>query len=148
MIALLLVIFSTGLGTGSLYVTQRRPVKACTAVRVLYPAWKRHLPTGWRAVAEQAARFDQGLRYAPLADGPNWMIRRTGVAFNSFERIVSGLVRFPHFELRLGAHAQCLTWNSALGRVDGVAYVDLASLDDLTDEDADNVLADMKKVAS
>src|SRR6202011_5721832 len=88
---------------------------------------ERHLPGGWRAVAEQAELRGQGLMYSPLADGPNWLIRRTGAAFNSFERLVSRLGSYPHFELRLGAHAQRLSWNSALGRVDGVEYVDRAT---------------------
>jgi choline dehydrogenase-like flavoprotein len=88
---------------------------------------ERHLPRAWRAVAGSAERFGQGLVYAPLADGPSWMVRRSGNAFNSFERIVSRLSRFPHFELRLGAHVQRLTWNDTLGQVDGVEYVDRSS---------------------
>jgi choline dehydrogenase-like flavoprotein len=88
---------------------------------------ERHLPKPWRSVARSAERSGQGLVYAPLADGPNWLVRRTGNAFNSFERIVTRLSRFPHFELRLGAHAQRLTWNDALRRVDGVEYVDRAT---------------------
>ena len=88
---------------------------------------ERQLPGGWRAVAEGAETRGQGLWYAPLADGPNWHLRRAGHAFNSFDRIVSRLGRFPGFELRLGAHAQKLTWNSALGRVDGVDFVDRSS---------------------
>ena len=47
-----------------------------------------------------------------------------GNALNSLAGIVSRLRRFRHFELRLGAHAQRLTWNDALARVDGVEYVD------------------------
>jgi choline dehydrogenase-like flavoprotein len=88
---------------------------------------ERRLPRAWRSVAVEAERSKQGLTYAPVADGPSWMIRRSGAAFNSFERIVSRLQRYPHFELRLGAHAQRLAWNSALGRVDGVDYVDRTS---------------------
>ena len=57
----------------------------------------RHLLPGWQSVADQAERFGQGLRFAPLADGPNWMIRRSGVAFDGFERIVSRLARFHGF---------------------------------------------------
>jgi choline dehydrogenase-like flavoprotein len=90
-------------------------------------AHERHLPNAWRSIAVQTERMGQGLRYAPIADGPSWLVRRSGVAFNSFDRIVRGLSRFPHFELRLGAHAQRLTWNSAVGRVDGVEYLDRAT---------------------
>lgn len=85
---------------------------------------ERQLPRPWRAVAECAEHRGQGMVYTPLADGPNWFVRRAGAAFNSFDRVVSRLGRYPHFELRLGAHAQRLTWNAALGRVDGVEYVD------------------------
>jgi choline dehydrogenase-like flavoprotein len=86
--------------------------------------WRRELPRAWRGVAEHAEAVGNGLNYAPVADGPRWLVRRSGAAFNSFERIVSRLYRFTHFELRLGAHAQRLSWNSELGRVDGVEYLD------------------------
>ncbi|HEX8966526.1 MAG TPA: GMC family oxidoreductase [Chloroflexota bacterium] len=85
---------------------------------------QRRLPRAWQHVADQAERHGQGLVYAPIADGPNWLVRRSGVAFNSYERIVSRLGRFPHFRLRLGAHVQRLRWNGALGRVDGVEILD------------------------
>jgi choline dehydrogenase-like flavoprotein len=85
---------------------------------------ERRLPHAWRRVAEQAERRGHGLAYAPIADGPRWLVRRSGVAFNSFERIVMSLARFPHFQLRLGAHAQRLTWDAVHGRVDGVEYAD------------------------
>jgi choline dehydrogenase-like flavoprotein len=65
-----------------------------------------------------------GLNYAPVADGPNYLVRRTGAGFNSFERIVSQLHSYPNFDLRLGAHAQRIVWNSSLRRVDGVEYLD------------------------
>jgi len=106
-------------------VAERRAIPQVSASQELVQ--ERHLPRGWRAVAEQAERFGQGLMYSPLADGPSWLVRRSGAAFNSFDRIVARLARFPHFELRLGAHAQRLTWNAALGRVDGVEYADRAS---------------------
>jgi choline dehydrogenase-like flavoprotein len=88
---------------------------------------ERTLPPAWQTVARQAERLGQGLVYAPLADGPNWMVRRSAVAFNSFERIVSRLVSDPHFELRLGAHVQRLMWNGERGQVDGVEYIDRAT---------------------
>jgi len=88
---------------------------------------ERQLPIAWRRVAEQAARRGQGLVYMPIADGPNWTVRWAGAAFNSYAGIVSRLGHYSHFELRLGAHAQRLTWNPALGRVDGVEYVDRAT---------------------
>src|SRR5205823_6845379 len=106
-------------------VGERRVVPQVSPSEVL--VHERRLPKDWQSVADAAERFGQGLRYAPLADGPTWLARRSGAAFNSFERIVSRLARFPQFELRLGAHVQRLTWNNTLGRVDGVEYLDRAS---------------------
>jgi choline dehydrogenase-like flavoprotein len=106
-------------------VAERRGTPQLPAPEVIVQ--ERRLPGAWRAIAASAERYGQGLVYAPLADGPKWMVRRSGNAFNSFARIVARLSRFPHFELRLGAHAQRLTWNDALGRVDGVEYMDRAT---------------------
>jgi choline dehydrogenase-like flavoprotein len=106
-------------------VGERRAIPQLSAPVALVQ--ERHLPEAWRLLAEQAERCGQGLVYAPLADGPEWVVRRAGAAFNSFERLVSRLARFSHFELRLGAHAQRLTWNASVGRVDGVEYVDPAT---------------------
>jgi choline dehydrogenase-like flavoprotein len=103
-------------------VGERRSIPQLSTPEVLVQ--ERHLPRGWGAVAEHAARHGQGLVYSPVADGPNWMVRRAGAAFNSFERLVAGLGRFPRFELRLGAHAQRLAWNAKDRRVDGVEYLD------------------------
>lgn len=90
-------------------------------------AHTRQLRGAWRSVADAAEQHGQGLLFAPIADGPNWLVRRSGAAFNSFEQLVPRLLRHPNFELRLGAHAQRLTWNAAAGRVDGVEYIDRAS---------------------
>ncbi|MGI9146787.1 MAG: GMC oxidoreductase [Chloroflexota bacterium] len=106
-------------------VGERRAIPQVSAPVALVE--ERHLPAGWRVIAEQAERCGQGLAYTPMADGPNWTVRRAGAAFNSFEQLVSRLARYTHFELRLAAHAQRLTWNTALGRVDGVEYVDRAT---------------------
>ena len=106
-------------------VGERRAIPQVSPSEVL--VHERHLPKGWSSVAEHAERKGQGLMYSPLADGPSWLVRRAGAAFNSFERLVARLGRYPHFELRLGAHAQQLTWSSALGQVDGVEYVDRAT---------------------
>ena len=42
------------------------------------------LPGEWRTIARHAAGLGHGLAPMPLADGPNWMVSRTGVGFNSF----------------------------------------------------------------
>lgn len=85
------------------------------------------LPPDWRRLATRAEEFGQGMLRIPLADGPRLMVRRSGHAFNSFQGIVRGLNRFPHFQLVLGAHATRLEWNAALSRVDGVEYIDRAT---------------------
>jgi choline dehydrogenase-like flavoprotein len=106
-------------------VGERREVPQLQAPEALLQ--ERRLPRAWQHVADAAAAQDQGLVYAPIADGPRWMVRRSGAAFNSFERIVSQLGQFPHFELRLGAHVQQLNWNKRLGRVDALDYLDRAT---------------------
>jgi choline dehydrogenase-like flavoprotein len=88
---------------------------------------RRRLPPAWRRVGEHAAHNGQGMTYVPIADGPPWLIRRSGAAFNSFDRIVSKLTRSPLFTLRLGSHAQRLTWSGSAGRVTGVAAIDLST---------------------
>ncbi len=90
-------------------------------------SYHRRLAGPWRRVAGCAESFGQGLTPLPLADGPPWMVSRTGVSFNSYTRIVPRLRRFAHFELLLGAHAIRLEWSGATKKVDGVVYVDRAA---------------------
>jgi len=78
----------------------------------------------WRQVARHAEAFGQGMVRVPLADGPRWMVRRSGHAFNSFQGIVRTLRRFPDFQPRFGAHVVQLHWNPQTSRVDSVIYVD------------------------
>lgn len=87
----------------------------------------RLLPNAWRKVAGYAASVGQGLTPMPLADGPNWMLTRTGVGFNSFIHVVRPLQRRPNFDLRLGAHALYLEWSGDTRRVTSVVYRDRAS---------------------
>jgi len=84
----------------------------------------RKLPGGWRDVAKSAAAAGHGLAPMPLADGPDWLVTRTGVGFNSFTHIVRPLLRSPNFELRLGAHALGLEWCGTSRRVRAVIYRD------------------------
>jgi choline dehydrogenase-like flavoprotein len=86
------------------------------------------LTGGWRSIAATADARGQGLVRVPLADGPRWMIRKSGNAFNSFRGIVSRLLKSRDFELILGAHATRLEWNPSTSRVDAVEYVDRTTL--------------------
>jgi choline dehydrogenase-like flavoprotein len=90
-------------------------------------AFPRRLPMGWQPVARCAASFGQGLTTAPLADGNPWLVRRSGVAFDSYHGIVRGLRRFPHFQLILGAHVVRLEWSGSKQKVHAVTYVDRTS---------------------
>jgi choline dehydrogenase-like flavoprotein len=54
-------------------------------------------------------------------------VRHAGAAFCSFAELIPRLRKFPKFELRLGAHAQRVTWNAHLGLADGVEYIDRAT---------------------
>jgi choline dehydrogenase-like flavoprotein len=84
----------------------------------------RELPGGWRAVARTAEGIGHGLAPMPLADGPDWMLARTGVGFNSFVHVVQPLQRRPNFDLRLGAHAVRLEWSGQHRHVTSVIYHD------------------------
>ena len=84
----------------------------------------RELPSDWRSVVKAALEHGQGLTPMPYADGPSWLIARQGTAFNSFTRIVQGLLGSPYFELRTGAHAMSVEWSGARRRVEAVVYHD------------------------
>jgi choline dehydrogenase-like flavoprotein len=85
------------------------------------------LPRDWQRIAHYAESFGHGLAPVPLANGPRWMLRRTGAAFNSISRIVQKLSRHPHFQLLLGAHAVRLEWRGDRNRVDSVLFFDRAT---------------------
>jgi choline dehydrogenase-like flavoprotein len=91
------------------------------------PRYRRFLPRDWQPVARAAASLGQGLTVLPLADGPDWLVARRGTAFNSFSRIVQGLLASPLFELRTGAQALRLEWSKAGRRVESVLYHDRAT---------------------
>ncbi len=82
------------------------------------------LPVRWRPVAARAEVFGHGLVPLPMADVSPWMVTRSGAAFNSFNRLVPMLHRFPHFRMLLGAHALRLEWDGSKRSVTGVTYVD------------------------
>jgi choline dehydrogenase-like flavoprotein len=83
---------------------------------------RRQLPGAWRRVAREAVMRGHGLTLMPLADGPDWMVTRTGVGFNSFTHLVQPLLQRPNFELRLGAHALELEWCGRTRKVSSVIY--------------------------
>jgi choline dehydrogenase-like flavoprotein len=85
---------------------------------------QRRLPGAWRTIARSAATAGHGLAPMPFADGPDWLVSRTGVGFNSFTQLVRPLLRRPNFELRLGAHALRLVWCGKSRRVVAVVYRD------------------------
>jgi choline dehydrogenase-like flavoprotein len=106
-------------------VGERRSVPSMPAPEALVQASA--LPAAWQRLARHAESFGQGLVRVPLADGPAWLVRRTGAAFNSFDSIVRSLQARSGLELRLGAHAAQLTWDGTRARVSGVEYIDRAS---------------------
>lgn len=105
-------------------VSDKHDVPNLPAPRVAYT---QRLPKDWQRVAVCAQAMGHGLTPIPLADGPPWMVKRTGTAFNSFTRIIPLLQRFPRFRLLLGAHALRLEWCAAQKRVSAVIYVDRAT---------------------
>ncbi len=82
----------------------------------------RKLPGNWRSIARYAATLGYGLGPMPMADGPDWMVTRTGVGFNSFTHVVQPLLKSPNFELKLGAHALRLEWDSDSKSVSSVIF--------------------------
>ena len=90
-------------------------------------AHERHLPRDWQQVARHAEAAGQGLTPIPVAAGPDWAFRRTGVGFNSFTQIVKPLLGHPLFQLVSGAHAIRLDWCGQRRRVASVVYVDRAT---------------------
>jgi choline dehydrogenase-like flavoprotein len=90
-------------------------------------AHERRLPGDWQTVARYAEAAGQGLTPIPVAAGPSWTVRRTGVGFNSFLQIVQPLLRHPLFHLVSGAHAVRLDWCGKSRRVASVEYVDRAT---------------------
>lgn len=90
-------------------------------------AHARTLPRDWRRVAAYAKQAGHGLTPLPQAAGPLWGVRRTGAGFNSFTTIVRPLLRSPHFQLVLGAHALQLDWSGERRTVQSVTYYDRAT---------------------
>src|SRR5215216_6460031 len=90
-------------------------------------AHRRQLPADWRRIVPHAASLGHGLAPIPLADGPPWLLARSGHAFNSFSGIVRTLLNRQHFHLRLGAHALRLEWSAADQKVHSVIYYDRAT---------------------
>lgn len=101
-----------------------RDVLNLPACRVAY---SRLLPLGWQQVVRSAAHFGHGLTSLPSADGKPWLVRRSGVAFDSYSAIVRGLQHFDHFQLVLGAHVLRLEWDGSKKMVGSVLYVDRSS---------------------
>jgi choline dehydrogenase-like flavoprotein len=102
----------------------RRGVPAQPAGLVAY---ERHLPRAWQPIANSAEVLGHGLTPLPLAAGPDWALRRSGVGFNSYEQIVRPLERSPLFQVQLGAHALRLDWDGDRRRVTSVTYADRAT---------------------
>jgi choline dehydrogenase-like flavoprotein len=98
----------------------RRDVAAQPAPAV---AHERRRPKDWELVAKRAEAAGHGFTPLPVAHGPRWAVRRTGVGFNSFTDIVEPLQRSPHFRLLLGSHALRLEWSGDLQRVTSAIYL-------------------------
>jgi choline dehydrogenase-like flavoprotein len=102
----------------------RRDVPGLPAGTAAYPV---SLHPQWEYIARRAESHGQGVVPLPMADGPRWMVRQRGTAFNSYDRLVRRLARLPHYQLLLDAHATRLEWNGDKRKVDSVVYVDRAT---------------------
>ncbi len=102
--------------SGGGYSTPNLP-ESCVAI-------KRFLPAQWQNIAALAEKNGYGLIPALLADGPEWMLKRTARSFNSFTDIIERLQKSPHFKLILGAHVTRLEWSGQKKKVEAVIYRD------------------------
>jgi choline dehydrogenase-like flavoprotein len=89
-------------------------------------AFPKRLPSDWVPAVEAAASFGQGLYPTPLAGAAPWAVIGSARTFTSLA-IIRRLLADPHFELRLGAHALQVLWDSRLRRAAEVLYCNRAT---------------------
>ena len=89
-----------------------------------YCDYKDHIPEDWQAVRRAALKYGQGFTTMPLADGPPLLLLRRGTSFNSYSKLVSGLLSQTRFKLITGAHALKLEWDGQKQQAVAAIYCD------------------------
>lgn len=84
------------------------------------------LPDDWEALSSSAEAFGHDLLPIPLAKGTPWMAVRRGTEFNSWSSLTQRANDNPLLTVQHGARVVRLNWDSRVGRVTGVDYLDTA----------------------
>lgn len=89
-----------------------------------YCDYRQQIPKDWQAVRQAASKLGQGFTTMPLADGPPYLLLRRGTSFNSYSRLIAGLIGKPGFKLITRAHALKLEWDGQKRKVSAAVYCD------------------------
>lgn len=89
-----------------------------------YCDFRQEVPRDWESVRQAAMKRGQGFTTMPLADGPPYLLLRRGTSFNSYSKLIAGLVGKPQFKLITKAHALELEWDGKTKKVVAAVYCD------------------------
>jgi choline dehydrogenase-like flavoprotein len=89
-----------------------------------YCDYRQQIPKDWQNVRQAALKRGQGFTTMPLADGPPYLLLRRGTSFNSYSKLIAGLVGKPGFKLITRAHALKLEWDGQKKKVAAAVYCD------------------------
>ena len=84
-----------------------------------YCDYRQQMPKDWQSVRQAALKRGQGFTTMPLADGPPYLLLSRGTSFNSYSKLIAGLVGKPGFKLITRAHALKLEWDGQKKKVVG-----------------------------
>jgi len=89
-----------------------------------YCDYRQQVPKDWQSVRQAALKRGQGFTTMPLADGPPYLLLSRGTSFNSYSKLIAGLVGKPGFKLITRAHALKLEWDGQKKKVVAAVYCD------------------------
>jgi choline dehydrogenase-like flavoprotein len=89
-----------------------------------YCDYRQQVPKDWQSVRQAALKRGQGFTTMPLADGAPYLLLNRGTSFNSYSKLIAGLVGKPGFKLITRAHALKLEWDGQKKKVVAAIYCD------------------------
>lgn len=89
-----------------------------------YSDYRQDVPRDWECVRRAALKHGQGFTTMPLADGSPYLLLRRGTSFNSYSKLIAGLVGKPGFELITRAHVLKLEWDGKDQKAVAAVYCD------------------------
>jgi choline dehydrogenase-like flavoprotein len=89
-----------------------------------YCDYRQQVPKDWHSVRQAALKRGQGFTTMPLADGPPYLLLGRGTSFNSYSKLIAGLIGKPGFKLITRAHALKLEWDGQKKKVVAAIYCD------------------------